>query len=145
MVTPRSRSSFRLSMTQARKNEPLPFSADSFLKRSISWAGNCPVSSIRRPTRVDLPWSTWPITTRFMWGLFDMVIHRCEVHLATRSCDLGVAVGQGGRRLHRGSLIGSEGPPVARRVWTNRPTRVGYISVATKAKCGVCPRPTDDV
>jgi hypothetical protein len=55
-------------MTQANSNVAFPFASASIRNFSISSFRMTPVSTSRRPTVVDLPWSTWPMKTMLRWG-----------------------------------------------------------------------------
>ena len=72
MVTPRSRSSFCLSMKKANAKEPLPKRSASAFSFSKSRSGRPPSSKIKRPVVVLLPLSTWPQITMERRGFSEL-------------------------------------------------------------------------
>ena len=63
---PRSRSDFNLSRIHAYLNDNLPFYSDSTASFSNVRSFIPPHLYIKWPVVVDLPESTWPITTKFI-------------------------------------------------------------------------------
>ena len=74
MVTPLSRSSLRLSRTQAYLNVPLPIFSASSSKALIVRSSMAPAKYSRCPVVVDFPWSTCPMMMRFKWGFSLLLI-----------------------------------------------------------------------
>jgi hypothetical protein len=70
MVTPWSRSAWSASIKNAHSNG-MPRRSHTALMVSSLPSGNEPVSWNSRPTRVDLPWSTWPTMTILSLGRED--------------------------------------------------------------------------
>mmetsp|Transcript_22097 Transcript_22097/g.75762 ORF Transcript_22097/g.75762 Transcript_22097/m.75762 type:complete len:339 (-) Transcript_22097:101-1117(-) len=69
IVTPRSRSSSPSSKTQAKAKDALPICFDSFSNLCSCLDETVPTRQSRCPMRVDFPASTWPMTTKLMFGL----------------------------------------------------------------------------
>src|SRR4051812_33643564 len=90
MVMPWSCSSDSASSRKAYSNG-LPVRWHSRRTASSLPVGSEPVSASRRPTRVDLPWSTWPTMTMFIASR-DCAAGSAEVEVAGV-----VMVGPGGR------------------------------------------------
>ncbi|MGY4327673.1 hypothetical protein ACVWWG_002090 [Bradyrhizobium sp. LB7.2] len=67
MVMPWSRSVWSASSRNDHSNG-MPRRALTALSISSLPSGRLPVSCSRRPTSVDLPWSTWPTMTMRTWG-----------------------------------------------------------------------------
>src|SRR5512137_766813 len=82
MVTPLSRSSFRLSMTQANSKVAFPLDAASFLYSSMTCGSTAPVSNINLPTVVDFPWSTCPMNARLRCGFASAIIYLLQLALS---------------------------------------------------------------
>ena len=66
MVMPLSLSALRVFTTHAYLKEALPISDDYLANLSMAASSTTPQSCSSLPVRVDLPASTWPITTMFV-------------------------------------------------------------------------------
>src|SRR4030043_1739397 len=74
MVTPRSRSSLRLSRTHAYLKVPLPIFSASSSKAFVVLSSVAPAKDSKCPVVVDFPWSTCPMITRFKCGFALLLI-----------------------------------------------------------------------